>query len=126
MIWNEEAFGGDLFKHLHLPKQCSKHRAYTKMSRLGKILNRDCIERCLTEINDRRFIGPWEGDKVVQRHMQSGLFTLVERRSGYLLAVRLPKLTAESTQHGVARLLVSRYSAEQIVTRGSATKFAGD
>jgi IS30 family transposase len=44
---------------------------------LGKIPNRVGIEHRPDEFDDRRFIGDWEGDTVIQDHKQSGLVTLV-------------------------------------------------
>ncbi|MBR9879742.1 MAG: hypothetical protein GYB17_09580 [Gammaproteobacteria bacterium] len=56
----------------------------------SKITNRVGIEHRPAEVDGRRFISHWEGDTLIQGHKQSGLVTLVERRSGYLLAARLP------------------------------------
>jgi len=61
---------------------------------------------------------------VVQGHKQSGLVTLVERRSGYLLAARLPKLSAELTQKAMIRLLKPRRGAVQTITLDNGSEFA--
>lgn len=124
MIWDDKASGGDLWKHLRQPKRRSKHRAHAKSAGLGKIPNRVGIEHRPIEVNDRCFIGHWEGDTVVQGHKQSGLVTLVERRSGYLLAARLPKLTAELTQRAMVRLLKPRRGAVQTITLDNGSEFA--
>ena len=42
---------------------------------------------------------------MLQGHKQSGLVTLVERRSGYLLAGRLERFTASQTTNTLIRLL---------------------
>jgi len=124
MIWDDKASGGDLWKHLRQSKRRSKHRAHAKSAGLGKIPNRVGIEHRPIEVNDRCFIGHWEGDTVVQGHKQSGLVTLVERRSGYLLAARLPKLTAELTQRAMVRLLKPRRGAVQTITLDNGSEFA--
>ncbi|MBR9924044.1 MAG: hypothetical protein GYB28_03525 [Gammaproteobacteria bacterium] len=49
------------------------------------------IEQRSPEVEERRYIGHWEGDTVLKGHKESGLVTLVERRSDYLLAARLLK-----------------------------------
>ena len=46
---------------------------------------------------------------IIQGQKQSGLVTLLERRSGYLLAARLPKFSAELTQKGIIRLVKHCY-----------------
>ncbi|WP_192034467.1 IS30 family transposase [Halomonas sp. YLGW01] len=124
LIWDDKARGGELWKHLRQPKRRSKHRAQAKSAGLGKIPNRVGIEHRAAEIDDRRFIGHWEGDTVVQGHKQSGLVTLVERRSGYLLAARLPKLSAELTQRAMIRLLKPRRGAVQTITLDNGSEFA--
>nr|WP_016856321.1 IS30 family transposase [Halomonas smyrnensis] len=66
LIWDDKARGGDLWQHLRQPKRRSKHRAQAKSAGLGKIPNRVGIEHRPAEVDDRRFIGHWEGDTVVQ------------------------------------------------------------
>ena len=124
LIWDDKARGGDLWKHLRQPKRRSKYRAQAKSAGLGKIPHRVGIEHRAAEIDERRFIGHWEGDTVVQGHKQSGLVTLVERRSGYLLAAPLPKLSAELTQKPMIRLLKPRRGAVQTITLDNGSGFA--
>ncbi|MFC0268206.1 IS30 family transposase [Kushneria aurantia] len=52
------------------------------------------------------------------------MVTLVERRSGYLLAARLPRLSAELTQKAMIRLLKSRRGAVQTITLDNGSEFA--
>lgn len=112
LIWDDKACGGDLRQ----PKRRSKFRAQAKSAGLGKIPSRVGIEHRPAEVDDRLTIGHWEGDTVLKGHKQSGLVTLVERRSGYLLAARLPQITAELTQKALIRLLKPRRGAVQTIT----------
>ncbi|WP_355661575.1 IS30 family transposase [Halomonas salifodinae] len=125
LIWDDKARGGDLWRHLRQPKRRSKHRAQAKSAGLGKIPNRVGIEQRPAEVEDRLTIGHWEGDTVIQGHKQSGLVTLVERRSGYLLAARLPRVTAELTQAAMVRLLKPRRGAVKTITMDNGSEFAG-
>lgn len=52
------------------------------------------IEQRPVEVEERRHIGHWEGYSLLKGHKESGLVTLVEGRTGYLLAARLPTVTA--------------------------------
>jgi IS30 family transposase len=45
-------------------------------------------------VDGRLHLGHWEGDTVLHGHKNSCAVTLVERRSGYLLADCVPKLKA--------------------------------
>ncbi len=62
---------------------------------------------------------------MIQGHKQSGLVTLVKRRSGYLLAARLPKISAELTQAAMIRLWKPRRGAVRTITPDNGSEFAG-
>ncbi len=57
--------------------------------------------------------------------MQSSLVTLVERRSGYLLAARLPRISAELMQAAMIHLLRPRRGAVKTITLDNGSEFAG-
>jgi len=124
LIWDDKAHGGDLWRCLRQPRRRSKFRAQAKSAGLGKIPNRVGIEHRPAEVDDRLTIGHWEGDTVLKGHKQSGLVTLVERRSGYLLAARLPNITAELTEKAMIRLLKPRRGAVQTITLDNGSEFA--
>ena len=54
-------------------------------------------------MGERLTIGDWKGDTVLHGHKQSGMVTLVERCSGYLLAEVLPQLKAEPPGEAIIR-----------------------
>ncbi|PMR73587.1 hypothetical protein C1H69_16840 [Billgrantia endophytica] len=97
------------------------HRAQAKSAGLGKIPSRK--HRRLGSMTGRRF-RHWEGDTLIHGHKQSGLVTLVERRSGYLLAARLPRIWAELTQATMIRLLKPHQGAVQTITLDNGSEFA--
>nr|WP_311945393.1 IS30 family transposase [Halomonas piscis] len=125
LVWDDKACGGDLWQCLRQPKRRSKHRAQAKSAERGKIPSRVGIEHRPAKIDDRLIIGHWEGDTVLKGHKPSGLVTLVERRSGYLLAARLPGITAELTQTAMIRLLKTRRGAVESITLDNGSEFAG-
>nr|WP_273544546.1 IS30 family transposase [Halomonas profundi] len=91
---------------------------------LGKIPHRVGIEQRPAEVEERRHIGHWEGDTVLKGHKESGLVTLVERRSGYLLAARLLTITATRTAQAMTRLLAPRRGAVHTITLDNGSEFA--
>jgi transposase, IS30 family len=125
LIWDDRARGGDHWLHLRQPTRRSNHRAQAKSAELGKIPNQAGIKHRPTEVYARLFIGYWEGDTVIQGLKQSGLITLVERRSGYLLAARLPRISAELTQAAMIRLLKPHRDAVHTITLDNGSEFAG-
>lgn len=50
-------------------------------------------------INKRERIGDWEGDTIVGKEKTKRILTLVDRKSGYLLADKLESATAETTRN---------------------------
>jgi IS30 family transposase len=60
-----------------------------KTDRRGQIPERVAIAERPDVVNRRRRFGDWEGDTVVGRRHQGGLITLVERKSGFLLAAKV-------------------------------------
>ena len=100
LIHRDRLLGGRLWSFCrHRNNRGRKRRA--KEAGLGKIPNRVGIDCRPKEIEHRAALGHWENDTVLQGHKQSGLVTLVERRSGYLLAGRLKRFTANQTTRTV-------------------------
>lgn len=82
------------------------------------------IEHRPAEVNDRHFIDHWEVDTVIHGHKQSGLVTLVERRSGNLLAAQLPSLSGADTS-GHDPPAEASPGAVQTITLDKGSEFAG-
>lgn len=61
---------------------------------------------------------------MLKGHKQPGLVTLVERRSDYLMAARLPKITADLTAAAMSRLLKPRRGAVKSITLYNGSGFA--
>ncbi len=124
LIWDDKQHGGTLWKRLRLPRQRRYQRQLAKRAGLGKFPHRVGIEQRPAEVGGRRHIGHWEGDTVLKGHKESGLVTLVERRSGYLLAARLPMITATRTAQAMTRLLAPRRGAVRTITLDNGAEFA--
>ncbi|WP_088701371.1 IS30 family transposase [Halomonas campaniensis] len=124
LIWDDKKHGGILWKRLRLPRHRRYQRQLAKRAGLGKIPHRVGIEQRPAKVEERRYIGHWEGDTVLKGHKESGLVTLVERRSGYLLAARLPTITATRTAQAMTRLLAPRRGAVHTITLDNGSEFA--
>jgi len=92
---DDQACGGRLYKALRLPQRRRYQRHLAYRAGLGKIPHRVGIEHRPSEVEHRRHIGHWEGDTVLKGHKESGLVTLVERRSGYFLCKRSPNTACQ-------------------------------
>jgi len=78
-----------------------------KSPRTGRIPRQVQIDGRPAEANRRERLGDFEGDTIVSRGKRSGLVTLVDRKSRYLLAAKLQDRTAQRTRKKIERLLRS-------------------
>ena len=76
-----------------------------KSPRTGRIPRQVQIDGRPEEANRRERLGDFEGDTIVSRGKRSGLVTLVDRKSRYLLAAKLKDRTARRTRNKIERLL---------------------
>jgi len=124
LIYRDKIAGGDLWKYCRLPYQRRYQRHLAKRAGLGKIPDRVGIERRPKAVDDRLHIGHWEGDTILHGHKNSGAVTLVERRSGYLLADRVSKLKAGLVTEVIIRELRPIRGAVQTLTLDNGSEFA--
>ena len=102
-----------------------RHGRYGKRGasdqRSGPIANRVPIAKRPEVVAGRSRYGDWEGDTVVGSGHQGAVATLVERKSGYLVAGRMPDGRSASLNRAAQRVLSpvgSKNSAELQTTFG--------
>jgi IS30 family transposase len=61
-----------------------------------QIMDRRMIDERPSEVENREILGHWEGDTIVGKNHRQGIVTNVERKSGLLLAQKVPKRTAQN------------------------------
>jgi IS30 family transposase len=76
-----------------------------KSRQSGRIPRQVRIEGRPEEANQRSRLGDFEGDTIVSRGQRSGIVTLVDRKSRYLLAAKLKDRTARRTRKKIEHLL---------------------
>ncbi len=76
-----------------------------KSPRTGPIPRQVKIDGRPEAVNRRARLGDFEGDTIVSRGKRSGLVTLVDRKSRFLLAAKLKDRTARRTRQKIQRLL---------------------
>ena len=124
LILRDRAKGGKLWTYGRHSRRRRAQRSLAKRAGLGKIPARTGIEHRPPEVDQRLTVGHWEGDTVLHGHKQSGIVTLVERRSGYLLAGQLGRITAELTTSTIVRLMRPIRGAVRTLTLDNGSEFA--
>lgn len=94
----------DLLKHLRRSHKYRHKRSGNNGQKRHKIPNLVSIDERPVEVNDRVIPGHWEGDLIVGKRNKSALGTLVERKTRYVMLVRL---NSRETQH-----VAQRYAAK--------------
>jgi IS30 family transposase len=61
-----------------------------------QILNRRMIDKRPADVELRQEVGHWEGDTVISKNHKGAICTNVERKSGKLIASKLPNKTAQA------------------------------
>lgn len=75
------------------------------VDRRGQIHDLASIHVRPLEIEDRQMLGRWEGDLIKGKANASAVGTLVERRTGYLMLVKMNDATATSAVEGFSAAL---------------------
>jgi transposase, IS30 family len=100
--WLETARGEPYKKYLYGERP---GRRCKKSGKQGQLLNTTSINERPTVINDRERAGDWESDLIVSaRGTPGGISTTSERLSRFLVAEKVPDLTAESKQKTLVSL----------------------
>ena len=103
-VYANKAAGGDLHKNLRSQKPRRK-RHLCGRDRRGQIPNRRPICERPAHIELRKQVGHWEGDTVIGAAHKQAIVTLVERKSGYALLVKVPHKSA----HLVGRAIEDKF-----------------
>ena len=82
----------------------------------GRMTDMVMISERPAEVEDRAVPGHWEGDLLIGAHSQSQVGTLVERNTGYLCLVHLPKSRDAETVARAMRRTVRRLPADFVKT----------
>lgn len=94
----------EMVEELRKARKARKPRA-SGQDRRGLIVGMHSIDERPLEVNDRLVPGHWEGDLIKGTLNQSQVGTLVERKTLFVLLVKVPKATAACTAKSFAGVL---------------------
>ena len=99
-IYADKALGGVLYRQLRCQKKRRKRYAGGR-DRRGQIIGRRPISERPAHIEERRQIGHWEGDTVIGKGHKQAIVSLVERKSGYAVLVKVKNKTADLVSNAI-------------------------
>ena len=122
-IYNERK---DLVKYLRCQKGNYRRRYGTRIrEKEREELKKRRIDQRPEIVEKRRRIGDWEGDTIVGQEKTKHILTHVERKSGYLMADKLEKATAENTnEKTIARFSKLPKNKKHTITYDNGSTFS--
>ena len=124
-VWHDRKRGGTL--HTHMRQARKKWRKlYRSRDSRGKLTGKKMIDDRPSEVEDRQILGHWEGDTVIgSSHDRPCIFTVVERKTGFLLIGKLPSRTKEALNRCAIKLIREYSYAFKTITTDNGTEFHG-
>lgn len=123
-VYADKRDGGDLWTYLRCQKQRRKRYA-SGVDRRGKIKNRVGIEERPAIVDSRERIGDWEGDTVVGISNRGAIVTMVDRKSRYTLAKKVPGKHAKGVTKAIKKIMAPFKHQCHTVTFDNGTEFSG-
>lgn len=122
-VYNERK---DLVKYLRCQKGNYRRRYGTRIrEKEREMLKKRRIDQRPEIVEKRGRIGDWEGDTIVGKEKTKHILTHVERKSGYLMADKLEKATAENTnEKTVARFSKLPKNKKHTITYDNGNAFS--
>lgn len=121
-VWADKAEGGDLYRYLRgsEKKRRKRYGSYDSRGRLaGK---RNIAERPVSAENRSR-VGHWESDTVMGSGDQHCVFTMVERKTGYVAIGKLKRRTKDALRRRAVELIRAQPRVVRTMTADNGTEF---
>lgn len=122
-VYADKAQGGHLWRSLRCQKKRRKRYA-SGQERRGQIPDRRSIAERPEAIERRGRIGHWEGDTVIGAAHQHAIVTLVERKSGFAVATKVDRKTAEQVSAAIVERLKPMAARVKTITYDNGKEFA--
>ena len=122
-IYADKAAGGALWRNLRCQKKRKKRYA-SGVERRGQIVGRRPIHERPANVELRRTVGHWEGDTVIGAGHKQAIVTLVERKSGYAVLMKVNHKTSELVSAAVIKKLEPIRDRVKTITFDDGKEFA--
>ena len=122
-IYADKDAGGALWRNLRCQKKRKKRYA-SGVERRGQIVGRRPIHERPANVELRRTVGHWEGDTVIGAGHKQAIVTLVERKSGYAVLMKVNHKTSELVSSAVIKKLEPIRDRVKTITFDNGKEFA--
>ena len=123
-VYSDKARGGTLWKNLRCQKQKRKRYAGGR-DRRGQIPHRRPLSDRPVQIELRKQVGHWECDTVIGANHKGAIVTMVERKSGFSVIVKVSQKTSELVSRAIIEGLRPYMVRVITLTYDNGKEFAG-
>jgi len=123
-VYSDKARGGTLWKNLRCQKQKRKRYAGGR-DRRGQIPHRRPLSDRPVHIELRKQVGHWECDTVIGANHKGAIVTMVERKSGFSVIVKVSQKTSELVSRAIIEGLKPYMVRVITLTYDNGKEFAG-
>ena len=123
-IWRDKAAGGNLHRHLR-GRHKQRRKRYGSHDSRGRLAGKRCITDRPACIESRSTLGHWEVDTVLGSGDKHCIFTMVERKSGYVAIGKLKNRTKEELGRRATSLIHAQPRPVLSMTSDNGTEFHG-
>jgi IS30 family transposase len=122
-VWADKAGGGTLYTHLRGARK-QRRKRYGRYDSRGRLAGKRLITTRPDVVAARTHVGHWEADTVLGAG-QAGpcVFSMVERKTGYLVLGQLRQRTAEHVNRRARRLITTQRHPVRTITVDNGTEF---
>jgi IS30 family transposase len=122
-VYADKARGGKLWKNLRCQKQKRKRYASGR-DRRGQIPNRRPLRDRPSHIEARKQVGHWECDTVIGANHKGAIVTMVERKSGFGVIVKVAHKTSDLVSRAIVEGLQPFAGRVKTLTYDNGKEFA--
>ena len=123
-VRRDKAAGGTLWKHLRIMSKHGRKKRGSPVTR-GKVEGKRHISERPEAVETRQEEGHWEGDTVIGSDKHHCLFTVVERKTGFVIIEKMSARTKEQTNAAMLRAITKMPSRFKTITLDNGTEFHG-
>ena len=122
-VYSDKARGGTLWKNLRCQKQKRKRYAGGR-DRRGQIPHRRPLSDRPSHIEARKQVGHWECDTVIGANHKGAIVTMVERKSGFGVIVKVAHKTSDLVSRAIVEGLQPFANRVKTLTYDNGKEFA--
>jgi IS30 family transposase len=123
-VWHDKKRGGSLHKHLR-GSQKKRRKRYGSYDSRGRLAGKRHITQRPPEVDMRCRIGDFEVDTVMGSGDKHCIFTMVDRKTGYVVIGKLERRTKEALAARAIPLIRNLCGPVKSITADNGTEFHG-